>query len=95
MVRNAPRDADGFLLEPPDDGLHRLSRMGLKEDGERKWIVPLKMYDQPSVRRKWDVAPPEDLLVYTGSVAALLSSDPLLSVSLRFLRGSEAANRTR
>eukprot|EP00040_Diaphanoeca_grandis_P003375 m.24784 g.24784 ORF g.24784 m.24784 type:complete len:612 (-) comp14745_c0_seq1:57-1892(-) len=59
--------ADGFLLKPPNDGLHRLTQYGLPEPGERRWIVPVTFYDQPQVRNKWSDHPPIDIKTYTGN----------------------------
>jgi len=61
-----PRDADGFLLEPPEDGLHRLSRYGLPETGSRRWIVDMEFYEQPKLRQSWEHKPPRDIHDYAG-----------------------------
>jgi len=58
---------DGFLLKPPQDGMHRLTRYGLPEPGEPKWIVPVTYYDQPASRHLWDLQPPTDILTYDGN----------------------------
>ena len=66
MLGRLPKGKDGFLAEAPDDGLHRLSKFGLPEEGPRAWIVPVTTYTQPSLRQSWDSAPPLDKKAYTG-----------------------------
>lgn len=60
LLGRLPKGQDGFLAEAPDDGLHRLSKYGLPEDGPREWIVPLTPYPQPGLRRSWDSDAPVD-----------------------------------
>eukprot|EP00041_Stephanoeca_diplocostata_P027180 m.745773 g.745773 ORF g.745773 m.745773 type:complete len:566 (+) comp23128_c0_seq1:2-1699(+) len=52
--------------KPPRDGLHRLDAQGIPEVGEPRWIVDLKMYDQPAQRNSWDTDPPDDITTYDG-----------------------------
>lgn len=60
------RGPDGFLINAPEDGLHRLSHYGIPEPGPRRWVSESEFYKQPEIRRSWDVRPPEDIKAYTG-----------------------------
>eukprot|EP00039_Didymoeca_costata_P015020 m.248873 g.248873 ORF g.248873 m.248873 type:complete len:602 (+) comp16138_c0_seq1:76-1881(+) len=64
-VKDIPRDKDGFLIKPPNDGIHRLSKFGIPEPGPRRIIVDIEEYNQPSIRSAWD-HPPKDKHEYTG-----------------------------